>query len=402
MKEKYLILSSSRASMTGDLNGPPAGTRSITATTSRVTPAELKVDVNSLDKNAVMRYSRDPSIMGIAPIIPVRLMKPFKVKTADKMSLQTTWGIQATLADKSPYDGSDVVVAVLDTGIDSKHPTFKGVKLIEKDFTGEGKGDKNGHGTHCAGTIFGQDVNGNRIGIARGIKKALIGKVLGEKGGGTTDMIIQAMQWAVDNGAHVISMSLGIDFPGYVAEMVKKGMPAALATSKALEAYRSNINMFQAIATLIRTQSEGGIYQPVAILAAAGNESQRDVRPSFEIAVSPPAVSEGFISVGAIGKTGNSYYVAPFSNTGVNISGPGVDIISAKTGGGLESMSGTSMATPHLAGLAALWADKLIRSGQLNSMLLTSKLIGSGSTKGFKANTDPVDIGGGLAMAPTD
>ena len=89
--------------------------------------------------------------------------------------------------DRSTWTGEGVTVAVLDTGIDSKHPAFAGVDIVEKDFTGTGNGDRQGHGTHCAGTIFGRDVDGKRIGVARGVKRALIGKVLGDEGGGDSE-----------------------------------------------------------------------------------------------------------------------------------------------------------------------------------------------------------------------
>jgi subtilisin family serine protease len=79
-------------------------------------------------------------------------------------------------ADTSPFSGDGIVVAVLDTGIDASHPAFEGVDIVQKDFTGEGVGDQHGHGTHCAGTIFGRTSEGTRIGVAPGVKKALIGK----------------------------------------------------------------------------------------------------------------------------------------------------------------------------------------------------------------------------------
>ena len=122
-------------------------------------------------------------------------------------------------------------MAVLDTGIDATHEAFKGIKLVQKDFTGEGNGDQHGHGTHVAGTIFGQTVQGPRYSVAPGIRRALIGKVLGTKGGGTTQGIIAAIQWAVKEKTHIINMSLGIDFPGLVKMMVDDGLPVDLATS---------------------------------------------------------------------------------------------------------------------------------------------------------------------------
>jgi subtilisin family serine protease len=73
------------------------------------------------------------------------------------------WGVRAIRADMSPYSGEGVIVAVLDTGIDAAHPAFAGMELVQRDFTGAGNGDVHGHGTHCAGTIFGRDVDGLRV-----------------------------------------------------------------------------------------------------------------------------------------------------------------------------------------------------------------------------------------------
>src|SRR5690606_41473924 len=88
-----------------------------------------------------------------------------------------TWGVKAMGAYTSPFDGSGIVVAVLDTGIDPTHPAFAGVNLTRRNFTTAGDDDTHGHGTHCAGTIFGRAVNGTRIGVAPGVTEAVIGKV---------------------------------------------------------------------------------------------------------------------------------------------------------------------------------------------------------------------------------
>ena len=196
-------------------------------------------------------------------------------------------------------------------------------------------------------------------------------------------------------------MSLGMDFLGYVKYLIEKEYPVELATSLALDAYRANTQLFERLAALMRTNSN--FSQPVVIIAAAGNESRRTVNPNWKITVSPPAVVEGIISVAALDETENGdLVVASFSNAGANISGPGVSVVSAKAGGGLVSLSGTSMAAPHVAGVAAQWAEKISRNGRLNATELTARLIGSAHVEGFQKDYDPFDIGGGIVYAPME
>jgi subtilisin family serine protease len=360
--------------------------------------AGVTVEVSHVDRRDLPDITRSSDVVAVAPVVPMKLVEPFDVQDVPQpMAPSVAWGIQAVGADTSSFTGNGIVVAVLDTGIDATHPAFTGVNLIQQDFTGEGNGDQHGHGTHCAGTIFGRDVNNTRIGVARGVQKALIGKVLGNQGGSSAS-IVNAIQWATQNGANVISMSLGIDFPGLVKQLEGSGMPTELATSRALEGYRANIQLFEKMAQLIRVGSS--FFQTTILVAAAGNESRRNQNPNFEIAVSPPAVSDGFVSVAALGQSGVNFAIAPFSNTGALVSGPGVDIQSAKRGGGLVSMSGTSMATPHVAGVAALWAQQLRGVGMLTPAALTARLIASGVTSKMIAGFDPFDVGTGMVRAP--
>jgi subtilisin family serine protease len=359
---------------------------------------DLSVEVDEIDRHEIPRLARSPGMLAIAPAIPMKLVAPMDIQDpAQPAADGVAWGVKAVGADTSPFSGRGIVVAVLDTGIDAAHPAFAGVTLMEEDFTGEGNGDAHGHGTHCAGIIFGRNVDGLRIGVAPGVSKALIGKVLGARGG-SSDRIVQAMQWALDNGANIISMSLGMDFPGYVKELEHAGFPTEVATSRALEGYRANVQLFERLAAFIRAREAFG--QPTITVAAAGNESRRDENPDFEIAVSPPAVAEGVISVGALGEGDQGMTLASFSNTGTTVCGPGVRITSAKRGGGLVAMSGTSMATPHVAGVAALWAQKFKTTSVLNAQYLMAKLVASGSTDGLQPGLDLFDIGAGLVHAP--
>jgi subtilisin family serine protease len=385
MKEKHVVLRK-------------IGRRDDTLGDEPVSPGGLRVELAELSPNAVPSVMRHADVLAVAPSIPMRLIAPRDISNIVAPAAdQVAWGVHAVGADTSAFNGDGIVVAVLDTGIDASHPAFAGVQIIQEDFTGEGNGDTHGHGTHCAGTIFGRSTGGRRIGVAPGVKKALIGKVLGNEGG-SSEQIVSAINWAVEGGANVISMSLGMDFPGLVKEWQERGLPVALATSRALEGYRANVLLFERLASLVRAMGSFG--QTTAIVAAAGNESERDVNPDFEIAVSPPAVSEGIISVAALGQGPQGLIVAPFSNTGATLSGPGVDITSAKPGGGFATMSGTSMATPHVAGVTALWAQKLKAANSLRTVDLVSRLVGSSVSEGLKAGFDTFDVGAGLVRAP--
>lgn len=233
------------------------------------------VDVHNLNRAEAVDATRDPDVLAVTPAMPTRLIEPLAATAAAGQA----WGIGAVGADQSTLTGAGCKVAVLDTGIDAGHAAFAGVTITQQDFSGDGNGDVQGHGTHCAGTIFGRDIGGTRIGVARGVDTALIGKVLGNDGSGDLPMLFRGIQWAIESGADVISMSLGFDFPGLVARLIGEGWPADLATSAALEAYRGNLRMFDALMGM--AQAGAPFDRDPVVIAAAGNESQRQVDPQI-------------------------------------------------------------------------------------------------------------------------
>jgi subtilisin family serine protease len=351
----------------------------------------------------VLDAREDPEALVVAPTMPVRLIAPLAAAGATDATAadsgSVTWGLEAMGVPTSPFTGNGATVAVLDTGIDAGHEAFRGRDVVQKDFTGEGDGDRHGHGTHVAGTIFGGPVSGVRIGVAPGVSRALVGKVLDGRGSGSTDQILDGMLWALRQGANVISMSLGLDFPGMVAQLIRRGLEPEPATSMALAAYRENVRLFDAVATLVRAHA--GLFSKSIIVAAAGNESRR---PRYEIATAPPAVADGILSVGALARAPGAppaYALAYFSNALPDVAAPGVDVRSASLRGGLESMNGTSMATPHVAGVAALWLQKIQEANRDYKISeLEARLVGTASAAGIHDGPDRADAGAGLVQAP--
>jgi hypothetical protein len=148
----------------------------------------ISIEKAELTRPQVEDERRDPRNKAIAPVMPVSLIEPVAATdginardpiTRAKME-RVAWGVQKIGALSSNYTGEGVTVAVLDTGIILNHPAFAGVTIERKNFTAGDDEDNNGHGTHCAGTIFGQDVDGVRIGVAPRAK-AMIAKVVDAK-----------------------------------------------------------------------------------------------------------------------------------------------------------------------------------------------------------------------------
>lgn len=372
---------------------------------------KITVESTALSENQARDAARDPANV-VAPVMPVALVAPVAAgdcgladtgdPVAEAAATRQSWGIGDIGADKSPFTGAGVRVAILDTGITPNHPAFAGVTVIGRNFT---PGDPNdmtdqqGHGTHCAGTVFGRDVDGTRIGVARGVTTAIIGKVLDANGRGSTANVLNALHWAAGQKANVISMSLGFDFPGMQKQLQDAGRPAKLATSIALKAYRENLRLFETLIAFILQESAD--LSGAVIVAASGNESLRQQNPDFIIDTSLPAAAANIISVGATMQGTGGLGIAPFSNVNPTLSAPGVNIVSADRGTGLVAMNGTSMACPHVAGLAALWWESATRNvGRATGALVRAQVVAAAKASGFLANVGIADRGAGRAMAP--
>jgi subtilisin len=245
---------------------------------------------------------------------------------------QFTWGLQAVRAQHSHFSGRGIRVAILDTGLDLTHPDFAGRRINSQSFVaGQSVQDVVGHGTHCTGTACGPRQPGRapRYGIAYN-SEIFAGKVLNNQGSGTDSQILAGIEWALKNRCVVISMSLGAP--------TRPGQPFS--------------QIFEQVAR--RVLAAGTL-----IVAAAGNDSHR---PQSLNPVSHPANCPSILAVGALDQR---LQVAYFSNAGLNPNGGQVDI--AAPGVAVRSswphptlyntISGTSMATPHVAGIAALLAE---------------------------------------------
>ncbi len=289
----------------------------------------LGVMLGTVNNEGLTGLWADEGVQSVEAAVAPTLVRPVDVRPASLTS-QTVWGIDFLHVPalwNQGLSGKNIVVAHLDTGVDGKHPALKSaiasfaafdfMGRAEPNLTARDARDTGEHGTHTAATIAGRSVKGKAVGVAPGSR---LSSAIVIEGGNVVARILAGMDWALGQpGVRVLSMSLGL---------------------------RGVVNSFLAVTQIIRSRN-------ILPVFAVGNEGPGTSR-------SPGNYAEA-LSVGAVD---SQRHVPDFSSSQrflrtvdplvPDLVAPGVDVISAKPGGGFQSMSGSSMATPHIAGLAAL------------------------------------------------
>lgn len=287
----------------------------------------LGIVYGALDNEGLEALENDSAVSDINHAPQLSLIQPEKVEeTVESMQAgEFTWGLKRMHASElweKGLKGEGIVVAHLDTGADSQHPALRQAIAHKMVFDLDGTSvdvpgvfqDTGDHGTHTAATIAGLEKSGGPIiGMAPGAKLAC-GTVI--TGGDTVARVLAGMEWALEIGARILNMSLG---------------------------FRGWNGSFEPIMQTLRAQQ-------LLPIIAIGNEGPQTSRS--------PGNYGTALSVGASDENDQVWPLSSSQHggrsTGPLICAPGVGVLSAAPGGNYKKQSGTSMATPHVAGLAAL------------------------------------------------
>ncbi|GAA0334957.1 S8 family peptidase [Actinoallomurus spadix] len=278
------------------------------------------------------------------------------------------------------YTGKGVTVGVLDSGIDTAHPDLADTVTVAKDFTGGDNGtqDGYGHGTHVASIITGSGAaSGGRYKGVAPDARLVVGKVLDGNGNGAFSQVMAGMEWIATQGARVVNMSLSTDI-----------------ASDGTDPLSAELNTL--------TARTGTLF-----VVGAGNQGG-------DRSVGVPAVADAALTVGAVD---HDNALAEFSSAGPRIgdgavkpdvTAPGVGIVAARAhgtemgepvGDDYTRLSGTSMATPHVAGAAAILAQEHPdwKAGDLKAALMNTAVPNSAGTV-FQQGAGRIDLKRGVSQ----
>ena len=278
------------------------------------------------------------------------------------------WGLDMVQADRAHArgTGSGAVVAVIDSGVRADHPDLAGRVLPGRDFVDgdDTPQDDNGHGTHVAGIVAATKGNGTGVSSVAPGAKILPVRVLGADGSGTADDVREGIDYAVARGAHVINLSLGEDVP-----------------LRALFGERDEVD----------ESIDAALDKGVVVVAAAGNSA-------FPVCATPGGRGR-MLCVGAVDRSGAKTLYSNYGD-GLAIAAPGggdlpvsgEGILSTWNDGDYAELAGTSQATPHVAGAAALLVGLGVTGQAATDLLLKT------ATDAGEPGPDP-DYGAGILNA---
>jgi subtilisin len=311
----------------------------------------LGLVVGNVNASGLASLQSDPKVGKIDKAPELSLIRPVDAQPS-RLGTGPTWGIKRIRADSlwaAGFTGKDVIVGHLDTGIDGTHPALAGAiaKFAQFDMAGDrvpgaAATDSDEHGTHTAGTIVGRRVSKGQFGVA---PEAKLASAMVIEGGQVIDRILAGMDWVIGEGVRIMSMSLGL-----------RGFTPA----------------FQSVIDALRAAN-------VLPVIAVGNEGPTTSRS--------PGNYANVLSVGAMNVdnqvadfSGSQRFDRPVNPLCPALVAPGVDVLSGVPGGRYKTMDGSSMATPHIAGLAALLlqAQPSATADQLEAAIVGSCSLPSG------------------------